>query len=50
MATGHLLRLIRELLNAALKELDEDVNALYSDLGRYLIPPEKFAERTNHPP
>ena len=38
----HPLRPIREMVNTALKELDADFNALYSDLGRDSIPPEKL--------
>ena len=38
----HPLRPIWEMVNAALKELDADFNALYSDLGRDSIPPEKL--------
>jgi transposase len=38
----HPLHPIREMVNTALKELDEDFNALYSDLGRDSIPPEKL--------
>jgi transposase len=38
----HPLRPIRRMVNAALKELDADFNALYSDLGRDSIPPEKL--------
>ena len=35
----HPLRPIREMVNAALKELDADFNALYSAMGRDSIPP-----------
>ena len=38
----HPLRPIREMVNAALKEMDADFNALYSDMGRDSIPPEKL--------
>jgi len=38
----HPLRPIREMVNIALKALDEDFNALYSELGRDSIPPEKL--------
>jgi len=38
----HPLRPIREMVNAALKALDADFNALYSDMGRDSIPPEKL--------
>jgi transposase len=38
----HPLRPIREMVNAALKELDTDFNALYSAMGRDSIPPEKL--------
>ncbi len=38
----HPLRPIREMVNTALKGLDVDFNALYSDLGRDSIPPEKL--------
>ena len=38
----HPLRPIRERVNTALRELDADFNALYSDLGRDSIPPEKL--------
>jgi transposase len=38
----HPLRPIREMVNAALKELDADFNVLYSDMGRDSIPPEKL--------
>ena len=38
----HPLRLIREMVNTALRELDADFNALYSDLGRDSIAPEKL--------
>jgi transposase len=38
----HPLRPIRAMVNAALKELDADFNALYSDLGRDSIAPEKL--------
>ena len=38
----HPLRPIREMVNAALNELDADFNALYSDMGRDSIPPEKL--------
>jgi transposase len=37
----HPLRPIREMVNKALKDLDTDFNALYSDLGRDSFPPEK---------
>ncbi len=37
---------IREMINTALKELDEDFNALYWDLGRDSIPPEAAAGAT----
>ena len=38
----HPLRPIREMVNTALKELDADFNALYSELGRDSIAPEKL--------
>ena len=38
----HPLRPIREMVNTALKELDADFNALYADLGRCSIAPEKL--------
>ena len=38
----HPLCPIREMVNAALKELDADFNALYSAMGRDSIPPEKL--------
>lgn len=38
----HPLRPIREMVNKALQELDADFNALYSELGRDSIPPEKL--------
>ena len=38
----HSLRPIREMVNTALKELDADFNALYSDMGRDSIPPDKL--------
>lgn len=38
----HPLRPIRVMVNTALKDLDEDFNALYSELGRDSIPPEKL--------
>jgi transposase len=38
----HPLRPIREMVNTAWKELDADFNALYSDLGRDSIAPEKL--------
>jgi transposase len=38
----HPLRPIREMVNPALKELDADFNALYSDMGRDSIAPEKL--------
>jgi len=38
----HPPRPIREMVNTALKELDADFNAMYSDLGRDSIPPEKL--------
>ena len=38
----HPLRPIREMVNTALQELDADFNALYSNLGRDSIPPEKL--------
>ena len=37
--SDHPLRPIREMVNTTLKELDEEFNALYSDLGRDSIPP-----------
>ena len=40
----HPLRPIREMVNTALKELDADFSALYSDLGRDSIHPEEVAE------
>ena len=36
----HPLRPIREMVNAALKELDADFNALYSDMGPDSVAPE----------
>jgi len=36
------LRLIREMVNRAMKGLDADFNALYSELGRDSFPPEKL--------
>ena len=41
----HPLRPIREMVNKALKDLDADFNALYSDLGRDSILPEKLLRR-----
>ena len=38
----HPLRPIRDMVNAALKALDADFNALYSAMGRDSIPPEKL--------
>ena len=38
----HPLCPIREMVNAALKEMDADFNALYSAMGRDSIPPEKL--------
>ena len=38
----HPLRPIRRMVNAALKEMDADFNALYSDMGRDSIAPEKL--------
>jgi len=38
----HPLRPIREMVNTALKALDADFNALYSELGRDSIAPEKL--------
>jgi len=38
----HPLRPIREMVNKALKEMDADFNALYSDMGRDSIAPEKL--------
>jgi hypothetical protein len=38
----HALRSIRGMVNTALKGLDVDFVALYSDLGRDSIPPEKL--------
>lgn len=39
---AHPLRGIRDLLNAALKAMDADFNAMYADCGRYSIAPEKL--------
>jgi len=38
----HPLRPIRQMVNEALVELDQDFNALYADWGRASIPPEKL--------
>ena len=38
----HPLRPIREMVNAALKEMDADFDALHSDVGRDSIAPEKL--------
>jgi transposase len=38
----HPLRPTREMVNRALRELDADSNALYAELGRDSIPPEKL--------
>ena len=40
--TDHPLRPIREMVNTVLKALDADFNALYSDMGRDSIAPEKL--------
>ena len=38
----HPLRPIRTMVDAALRELDQDFDALYADTGRDSIPPEKL--------
>jgi len=38
----HPLRAIRQMVNQALEELDQEFNALYADWGRASIPPEKL--------
>jgi transposase len=38
--TGHPLVAIREILNAALRELDRLFESIYEDRGRYSVPPE----------
>lgn len=42
VAKGHPIRKIRELVNAALAELDKDFAGLYAPLGRPSIAPEKL--------
>ena len=39
---GHPLRPIREIVNAALREMDETFAAMYADSGRDSIPPEQL--------
>ena len=39
---GHPLRVIRQIANGALAELNGDFSALYAQLGRPSIPPEKL--------
>ena len=40
--SDHPLRPIREMINVSLDVLDDDFNALYSDLSRDSIPPGKL--------
>lgn len=42
VAAGHPLRRIRELVNAALAKLDEQISGLYAREGRPSIPPERL--------
>ena len=42
MPADHPLRPIREMVNRALKEQDADFNALYSELWRDSVPPERL--------
>ena len=39
---GHPLQPIREIVNAALREMDETFAAMYADSGRDSIPPEQL--------